>query len=130
MDHLDHSSLVTRISALPFVTDRLMAEAALTAVLGLLSEKLPSENGRALRDRLPEALAEERMATLRGQWTAVPGTASSYVDWIRRKFDLDGDEAHDLIFAVRDGVREAEPARFEEIRAVLPADWKRLLDGA
>jgi uncharacterized protein (DUF2267 family) len=127
---MDHSSLVTRISALPFVTDRHMAETALTVVLGLLAEKLPSEDGSALRDELPEALAEERLATVRGQWTPVPGTASSYVDWIRRKFDLDGDEAHDLIYAVRDGLREAEPARFEEIREVLPADWRRLLDGA
>ena len=127
---MEHSRLVAKLETLPFVTDRQMAETALTAVLGLLSEKLPAADGRALREELPEALAEDRLATLRGQWTPVPGSASSYVDWIRRKFDLDGDEAHDLIFAVRDGVREAEPARFEELRALLPPDWGRLLDGA
>ena len=127
---MEHSRLVAKLEDLPFVTDRQMAEAALTAVLGLLSEKLPMEDGRALRDELPEALGDERLATIRGQWTPVPGSASSYVDWIRRKFDLDGDEAHDLIFAVRDGVREAEPERFEALRALLPPDWGRLLDGA
>jgi uncharacterized protein (DUF2267 family) len=127
---MEHSRLVAKLETLPFVTDRQMAETALTAVLGLLSEKLPAADGRALREELPEALADERVATMRGQWTPVPGSASSYVDWIRRKFDLDGDEAHDLIFAVRDGVREAEPERFEELRALLPPDWSRLLDGA
>lgn len=126
---MEYSDFVARVEQLPFIEDRPTAEAALKAVLGILASKFSEDDARLLTRSLPAPLDVER---LRGQQERpVPLSASESVEVVRRQFDLDGDEAHDLVFEVYRSVRETlERRTFEELHARLPQDWARLLGAA
>jgi uncharacterized protein (DUF2267 family) len=127
---MNYRSYIDQVMKLPFINDAEAADSAIKAVLGVLASRLDEREARRLTDILPPEL---NYATLRGhQVHPVLFSTEEFIALVAHKFQLNRQQAGDLVFRVLHCVKESEEGAeaVDDVRTNLPADWGEVLDRA
>jgi uncharacterized protein (DUF2267 family) len=123
---MDYHDFIDEVEELDFINDRDDAEAAVKAVLGTMVSHIEENLARRIASRLPEPLTFQK---LRGHHPRVaPISADQFISEISANFNLDRDEARNVIDAVLHVAKAIlGDEEFETIREKMPGDWADFL---
>lgn len=116
------------VQALDFIPDEQTAEKGTKAVLGILTSKLDEQEAREFTAELPDYLDYE---TLRGhQERPTPASPHDAVEGIATEFNLELEQANELMNAVISVAKEQAKGEISDIAAQLSEEWRDALDQA
>lgn len=117
----EYGRFIGDVKTLDFIGSEELAESAVKAVLGVLVNSVEDEHARKLTEKLPEALAYERLRGSRAR-TEAP-SLDEFITEIGRKLQLDHDQAHRLVDTVFHTTKTSvDEEIIEEIEEDLPND--------
>lgn len=126
---MDYDDFIEQVKELEFIESEKEADAAVKAVLGLLAGRMEETDARLMADHLPDPLTYER---LRGRQQDVTDiTAGEYISEIADQFNLDEDQAEELVDTVLVVAKEAMGEdTVSDLERRLPSDWAEILENA
>jgi len=126
---MDYREFIQDIKALEFIEDEDTADAAIKAVLGILSSSLEEEDARRITGVLPAPLD---IVKLRGH--QVRPTNVSYDEClteVAQQFNMDNEHARLLTDAVLRSTRAALGGeKLAEVEDILPESWRSAIEYA
>ena len=127
--HLDYDDFLEQVEELEFIKNEEEADAAVRAVLGLLAGRMEETDARFMTERLPEPLSYEG---LRGRgYGEADITVGEYIAEIADQFNLDEDQAQELVETVLTVAKEAiGEDMVTTLERRLPTDWADVLENA
>lgn len=105
-----------------------MAEEAVKAVLGILSSKLSEQEAREFTADLPDYLSYEILR--RHQMNPTPATPNDTIRIVADKFDLETEQAQDLMLEIIGVAKQQASGEISDIAAELSDDWREAIDEA
>ncbi|MGM0427998.1 MAG: DUF2267 domain-containing protein [Thermodesulfobacteriota bacterium] len=126
---MDYQEFIEDIQSLSFIEDEETADAAIKAVLGIMSSSVEEDIARRMTVALPEPL---NIRKLRGhQDPVVPVTFEQCVTQIVEQFQLEEANARRLTNAVLRSTRAALGGeKLGQIEALFPETWSRAIEHA
>ena len=123
---MEYDEFIEEVLDLDFMEDEEEADAAVKAVLGVLTSNMPEPQARTFAERLPDPLTLEK---LRGQRKMTQISADQYLAVISDQFDIDDFQARTLIRVVLQVAREAVGNEtFAELEEYMPSDWVEIME--
>gem|GEM_PF-608433 len=126
---MEYEEFVNDITSLDFIKDEKTADAAIKAVLGILSSSLNEEDTNLITSALPEPLDT---STLRKhQSRSTPVSFEECVTQIALEFEMDEERAKLLTEAILRSTRAALGGdKLGEVEEILPASWRDAIENA
>lgn len=127
---MEYTTFIQKVRDLGFIKDDATADAAIKAVLGILTSDLREPQAHALTRMLPQPLNYQK---LRGHQkrSAIVIPTQEYVAEIQAQFHLTADEAKKLITTILHVTKDSlDKDTLDELTTKLPPDWARLLQGS
>jgi uncharacterized protein (DUF2267 family) len=126
---MEYEDFIRAVSELDFIHDEEEADSAVKAALGILASRLDEDEARKLTEYLPNPLSYEK---LRGhQLTDTDISAEEFISEIADQFNLDEDQAQELINTVLQIAKEAIGYdTIVELEQHLPEDWAEVFENA
>jgi len=125
---MEYQEFIDDIKTLDFIEDDDAADAAIKAVLGILSSSLEEDKARKITDALPYPL---KIETLRRQADINPATYDDCVAQIAKQFQMEDGNARELVDAVLRSTRAALGGqRLSEVEDILPDSWRIAIEDA
>jgi uncharacterized protein (DUF2267 family) len=126
---MDYDDFIEQVKELDYIDSDREADAAVKAVLGLLASKMEEPDARMMSDSLPEQLSYEKLRDSYDEMADI--TTGEYASEIADRFDLDEDQAHELVDTVLVIAKEAVGEEMiSDLEEKLPLDWAELLENA
>lgn len=127
---MEYNDFIRKVRDLDFIKDQDTADAAVKAVLGILTSRLKEPLAHKLTDRLPEPLSYEKLRSHQKS-VAIAISVESYVSEIATQFNISRDQAGTLVKTVLNITKNAlDPATLDEFKQYLSSDWDEALDKA
>ncbi len=126
---MEYDHFIEDVRNLDFIRDRVTADAAVKAVLGIIASRMSSEDARQFTSRLPDPL---NLDVLRSHQRRELGISpEEQVGVIRAQFKLTEDQAQVLVDTVLRNVKEAVGEEtFSNLSQYLPSDWMAAIQRA
>lgn len=119
---MDYGKTIKAIRMFNFIDDERTADAAIKAVLGILTSRLREKPAHHFTAQLPEALSFER---IRGRQSRARNIEfDDYVAEIAQQFGLSNSQARMLINEILYNAKQGIPVeKLAEIEKDLPKEW-------
>ncbi len=126
---MDYDDFIEQVKELGFIDSEKEADAAVKAVLGLLAGRMEEPDARLMAEHLPDPLSFEKLRG--GQEDVTDITAGEYISEIADEFNLDENQALELVDTVLVVAKEAMgETTVSDLERRLPSDWAEILENA
>ncbi len=127
VSHMDYDDFIEQVRELEFINSEEEADAAVRAVLGLLAGRMEETDARFMTEHLPEPLTFEGLP----RYSDADITVGEYIEEIAEQFNLDEDQARELVEAVLTMAKEAIGEDMViTLERRLPLDWADVFENA
>lgn len=126
---MDYDDFIEQVKELEFIESEREADAAVKAVLSFLASRMEEKDAKLMTEHLPEPLTYDKLRGHQANVTDI--TAGEYIAEIADQFNLDEDQAHELVDTVLITAKEAlGDDVVSDLERRLPADWADVLENA
>lgn len=126
---ISYQQFVDEVNRFEFIEDIEMADAVVKAVLGIVASRMEEGPAREFIVKLPEPLTIQKLRGHQVNITEI--SAGQYIDEIMEMFDLNEDQAMEVIKRVWHVTKQAVGEEvMHDVEDALPFDWSLILESA